>query len=756
MKKRKFVKKLAIIMCLLIIGIIFSMLLYVFLVVKPILNNDYVLDDNGKQTVFYALGGEVIEDNFNRNIKIEDLNDNTINAFLSIEDKDFYKHNGINLKRIAGATLNNIKSRQIKEGASTITQQLVKNKYLSNEKSLKRKIREAFISMKIEKKYTKNEILVDYLNTIYFGNGAYGLNNASRKFFNKSPIELTLSESCVLAGCINSPYNYSPINNIEKSKNRRDLVLKEMYEDDMITKVEYESTVKEDIQLNVPNINGNELYLEYSLDEASKLLNKEKNEILSQGYTIYTYQNNNKQKLLNEIINDDKYYAINDYGNIADSLGMIINNENYSVSAVSGRSKYNLVNFKRQPGSLIKPIFTYAPALEEGIVSPITQINDEKIDIDGYSPNNVGNKFNGYVSVRDSLSNSLNIPTIKITQKLGIEKCKEYANKCGIVFSKEDVGYSIALGGLSEGVTLKDIVDSYSVFTSEGDYVNSSFVDKIIDANGVLVYSRKVSRDKVFNADTAYLMTEMLTYASKNGTSKKLKNIPFQIASKTGTVNVKGSNYNTDAYSLGYTTTDTICFWLGNYSMDEEYVLNGNNNGGTYATEMLKDVFLEMYKDKYPNNFKKPDSIIDCNIDSKKLNEDHVVSLANNTPERYIINENFSSRYAPTILSDKFISPEKFYFDIKVADNKIVINFNCFDYNEYSIFKNDKLLYSFSNENINFIFEDDDVINKKKYTYYILARNKYSNLEYITDKKSIYFETDYDTYQLNNFDFIFT
>ena len=363
---------------------------------------------------------------------------------------------------------------------------------------------------------------------------------------------MNLVESATLAGCIKSPSNYSPLNNYDKSNKRKNIVLNEMLKDKLITKEECEIAKQENINIENANIEyANtrfDLYTQYVLDEASNILNTSINNILYGNYKIHTYQDTKIQRILDEKIHDDSYYQKNDYGNIADSLSIIINNKQSTVSAISGQSKYNLINFKRQPGSLIKPILTYAPALEEGLINSKTQILDEKINYNGYSPNNVGNKFYGYVSVENAVAKSLNIPTIKITEKVGLEKCKEYAKKCGIKFNNiEDIGYSIALGGLTDGVTLKEITDSYSVFTNNGNYKKSKFISKIIDINNNTIYNAKVSESKVFEADTSYLMTEMLNYSVKNGTSKKLSSLQFDIAGKTGTVNVSKTNYNTDA-----------------------------------------------------------------------------------------------------------------------------------------------------------------------------------------------------------------
>jgi len=692
-------------------------------------------------------------DNIEKNyVDISDLNKDTINAFISIEDKDFYKHNGLNYKRILKATYNNLKSMSFKEGASTITQQLVKNRFLSNEKTIDRKIKEAYLAIKLEKNESKDKILETYLNTIYFGNGAYGIYHASKVFFNKEPKDLTLSESCILAGSIKAPSLYSPINNIDNSIKRRDLILSEMYEDKYITIDQLISAQNESVNVNINNYNMAseiDLYNEFAIDEACKILNVSKNNIIYGGYKIYTYKDTTTQEILDNHIQNLENYHVNTHGNIADSLSIIINNDDYSVSAISGKSNYNLVNINRQPGSLVKPIFTYAPALEEKEVYPISQILDEKITIDDYSPNNVGNEFYGYVSVKDAISKSLNIPAVKLTETLGIDKCKSYAEKVGINFSKYDNGYALALGGMTNGVSLKEITDAYSVFTSGGNYSKSRFIKQISTADDAIIYTDKLTETKVYNTDTAYLMTNMLDYAVDHGTSKKLAKLPFDVAGKTGTVAVKNTNLNTDAYSLAYTSSHTMSVWLGNYTMNEEYNLEGSNNGGTYATKIILDTFSDMYKDNKPSNFIVPENIVSLDIDAKSLSEDHVVVLGYNIPERYKQTEIFSLSNLPKSHSTKYSNITPFEINIETNKNSCVISFNTFDYITYEIYRkqngNNTLLHSVNNSNGIFEFVDTEIEVNKLCTYYVIAKSKFADTTFKTNEKSIKIIKDYNT-----------
>ncbi|MBR4745432.1 MAG: transglycosylase domain-containing protein, partial [Clostridia bacterium] len=318
-------------------------------------------------------------------------------AFISIEDKNFYNHNGVNYKRILKALYNNIKSHKIVEGASTITQQLVKNTHLTTEKTFKRKIKEIYLAKKIEDAYSKDEILELYLNVIYFGNGNYGIENASNYYFGVSASELTINQAAVLAGMIKSPKNYDPLNNCENCKKRRNLVLKEMLKDGKITNDIYQESINKEIKVvdNKDSIDNNSQYVKASISEACKILNTTEQNIAFNNYKIFTYYDDDVQSTLVETINNNDYYEKNEHGNIADGLGIVINNNTGGIEAFAGKSNYNLSNVKRQPGSAIKPILVYAPALDNGTISPMTQLLDESINIDGYTPHNVGGDNHG-------------------------------------------------------------------------------------------------------------------------------------------------------------------------------------------------------------------------------------------------------------------------------------------------------------------------------------------------------------------------
>lgn len=628
------------------------------------------------------------EDNeINRNFaKIDELSADTKNAFISIEDKSFYSHHGVNYKRIAKAMLNNIKSRSLKEGASTITQQLVKNTQLTSEKTFERKIKEVALAQKIEAKYSKDEILQNYLNIIYFGNNCYGIENAANYYFSKHAKELNLEESAMLAGLIKSPAKYSPIRNKENCINRRNLVLSEMYKDEVISTEDYNKAKNSPLNLSINNERKNKLnsYSQASIDEAEMILGLPARQIALKGYKIYTYQNHDKQEALENAINSQNLET--------DSAGIVINNSNHSIEAYIGDSIFKILDAKRQPGSCIKPILVYAPALNEDIIYPCSQILDEKTSISNYTPKNVGNVYRGYVSAREALSKSINIPAVKVLSYLGIDKGKAYAENMGITFDEKDDNYTLALGGMTYGVSLQQLAGAYSTFANNGYYAAPKFVSFITDKNNRLVYINKPKAQQVLREDCAYLITDMLRTCATSGTAKKLASLNMDIASKTGTVGKSNSKENLDAWNISYTKEQTCGIWIGN--LDNTLI---NYAGGNQPTEIVKQYFASV---KDNSTFTTPESIVEKNIDGTELSENHRIVLANNyIPERYTQKEIFSIFNLPSDVSNKFTSMPKTDFNSKVENNKAIISFNAKDYVTYNFKANDKVLKSISNKN---------------------------------------------------------
>ena len=618
--------------------------------------------------------------------EISTISEDTKNAFISIEDKEFYKHNGVNYKRIVKAMLSNLKAMKFKEGASTITQQLIKNSHLTSAKTFERKITEIALSTKLEKQFSKDEILEQYLNIIYFGNNCYGIEEASEYYFSKPAKELKLEESALLAGMIKSPSKYCPIKHPDNALKRRNLVLSEMEKDGVISADEAVRAKSQPINLEINTEHKNKLnsYSQASIDEAEEILHLPAQQIALQGYKIYTYQNEKLQNDLNDAID-----SVNIESNFA---GIVVDNLSHGVVAFRGDGNYKILDCPRQPGSCIKPVLVYGPALNEDIIYPCTQILDEKTDISGFSPKNVGGVYHGYVSARESLAKSINIPAVKILSYVGIDKAKQYAEEVGINFDEKDEGYCLALGGMTYGVNVLQLAGAYSTFANAGMYSAPKFISFITDKNGKIVYINKPQEKQVFRQDSSYLLTDMLKTCTESGTGKKLAELGMPLASKTGTVGKSGTKQNLDAWNVSYSPNLTCAVWLGN--LDNSPI---DYTGGNQPTQIVKNFYS---KNKESSDFEKPDMIVEKKIDTTELEENHRVVLANDyMPERYTKAEKFSIFNLPKSYSDKFAVAKSPNVTSKVENNEAIMTFVANEYMTYEIYDNSKLVKTLSGQN---------------------------------------------------------
>lgn len=616
------------------------------------------------------------ENTFNgKYIEIEALPEHAKSAFVSIEDKTFYEHKGVNPKRMAKAAINNILSGRMKEGASTITQQLIKNTHLSSEKTFERKIKEIALARKLEKQFSKEEILEMYLNAIYFGNNCYGIESASNYYFSKSAHDLSLEESALLAGMIKSPNAYSPILHPDKALKRRNLVLSEMQKDGKISTQDYISAKDNSLKLNLSSQKQNKLnsYSQACLDEASNLLSLPAKQIALNGYKIYTYQDEEKQKSLEKAI-----AQVDTQEN--DHAGIVLDNDKSAVIAYSGESAYKILEAKRQPGSCIKPILVYGPALNEDIIYPCTQLLDEKTTIADYSPKNVSGTYNGYISARDALAKSVNIPAVKVLSYVGIDKAKAYAESMGIEFDEKDDSFALALGGMNYGTDLCSLAGAYMTIANGGTYSTPRFISYITDSKNRIIYHHRLENITVLREDSSYLLTDMLRTCAKSGTARKLDELHMDIASKTGTVGKPSSKQNLDAWNISYSPKFTCGVWIGN--LDNTPI---NINGGNAPTQIVKNYFLEQPD---LSHFEKPSSIVEKGIDTTELNENHRIVLANNfIPEKYTQNEIFSCFNLPSDISKRFVEVDSPNVKAQVVNGKALLTFDAKDYLIYEVYR---------------------------------------------------------------------
>ena len=510
-----------------------------------------------------------------------------------------------------------------------------------------------------------------YLNSLYFGNGIYGIKRASYEIFGKKLSELNISECATIAGIIKAPLYYSPLNNIDKATMRRNIVLKEMLEDKNITTYEYNKAINSKIIINNTIIHSklHDKYVKQVIIEASKILGVSTSEVVNGGYNIATYYDANVQKAINNTID-----GLND--NILNYNHTIIvsDNKTCGIQGLSSSDNINIFDDKRQVGSIIKPIAVYLPALEEGIITPSAKYNDSKKSFEDYIPHNYNDYYRGLISIREAVKYSSNVIPVELIDILGVDKSKHYLSKLGI--NLDDNGLSIALGGLSSGISFNDLSSAYTTIANGGYYGTNTCIKHIADSNGNVKYRHNDSKNMVFNASSCYLMQNMLVATAKNGTAKKLAILPYQVASKTGTVaHPTDKNSNIDAYNMSFTSNKTVLSWIGGN-------LPETIQGGGLPTIMARNVYNELYDD-YPHDFAIPDSVKLLSFDKKSYDKDEsiILSNANNTYSDY-----FDIRYLP---QDSLPMPDNIIITYK--DDKLTIKnarLADIEINKYDIFGN--------------------------------------------------------------------
>lgn len=567
------------------------------------------------------------------------------NAFVALEDKRFYSHHGLDFLRIGKAALNNLRSGSLKEGASTISQQLIKNTHLSSEKSFRRKLSEARLALKLEREYTKDEILTMYLNMLYFGSGEYGVKNAAKRFFGKELNLLNNAECAMLAGIVKSPTKYNPINNFEESNKRKDLVLGVMYKEGVIDENEYKAALKYDIIIkNEVNENNMAIYLlKYCIDECEQILSIDKGSLLSGNLRVRTYLDMSAQETLEKAMSSSALTHKNVGGDIPDCAAIVIDNLSRGVKAFYSNCAY-ASEIKRQPGSLLKPLVAFAPAIENGLLSPASIMSDAPRSFTGYAPKNYKDEYYGDISVREALKLSLNIPAVEAMTLVGVENACSYLSRLGMPLTESDLNLSTALGGLTYGVHLRDLAGAYCALANGGTYADVAFIKEIRDKNGKILYSHKPALRRVFGEDTSYLITDMLKDTALDGTAKKLSVLGYEIASKTGTVASADPQFNTDAYNASYTSAETAIFWQGNLSGRADDLLPGVITGGGSPTLFAVNYFRHSPK---PRPFIMPKSVVELNIDKFDLDVGNVTLADKNAPYFAIKKELFSRRFMP-------------------------------------------------------------------------------------------------------------
>jgi len=584
-------------------------------------------------------------------------------AVLATEDIRFYDHHGLDLYRLGGAVLANFRDGFGAEGASTITQQVVKLSFLTHEKTLKRKAQEAWLAMRLEQKYSKQEILEMYLNKIYYANGIYGVKKAAEYYFNKTDLsKLTLAEAALLAGLPQSPNNYNPYDNPESAEKRRNTVLSLMVRHNKISKEEAEEAKKISVTSMLAERKKNtEIPYDSFIDQVIKeVTNLADVNVYEDGLKIYTTLDPKAQSHVEKLLNSENIFTNKEDLQAGIAL---IDTKTGEIRAIGGGRDQDGVTFGfnygtrkvGQPGSSIKPILDYAPAIEYLKWSTYHQLVDEPYSYsDGTPIKNWDSKFEGQMSMRTALARSRNIPALKALQEVGLERAQKFANNLGMEL--DAIYESYAVGGLSKGVSPLQMAGAYSAFGNNGVYIKPHSVRKIVFPDktelNISPEPKAVMKDY-----TAFMITDMLKSVLKSGTGT-LANVPgLNIAGKTGTTNYDEETRRKsglpkgavpDSWFVGYTPNYTAAVWTGFSKRSDTAYLS------TYEQKIPRLLFKELisYVDQNRgDDFKVPKSVVKLPI--KKSSNPPVIA-GKFTPDEDIVYEYFIKGTEPTkVANDK-------------------------------------------------------------------------------------------------------
>ena len=525
-------------------------------------------------------------------VKSEEIPENLKKAFLATEDVRFYEHIGIDYRGVMRAMWENITHRAVAEGGSTITQQLARNAYLNQERTFSRKIQEMFLALKIEHRHTKEEILEMYLNQIYFGRGVYGIQAASKYYFNKNVKDLDLNECAMLAGIPKSPNHYSPLNNLEEAQKRKAVVLHQMAKYGFISSSTAQKTAKQEIHLvqSAPKEVGDAYYFINYVKQT--IIDKYGDDGLYKGgLKIYTTLDMDMQRAAEEAMKN--LPEMNEANGLKQPQGALVAIDPHSgyIKAMVGGRGSDMFNraalAERQPGSAFKP-FVYAAALESGY-TPDSIVADTPFTKYGWNPQNYDRNFYGSVPLSSVCAQSLNVATVRVADDIGIDKVIKYAQDMGISTlvlegERNDVNLSTALGGITRGVTPLELTSAYCTFANKGIYAKGTPIVKVLDRDGNVLeeYPNPNNSRRVLKEETAANLDSMLQGVVSHGTGTRA-NIGGHVAGKTGTT----SDYH-DAWFVGYVPDLVVGVWIGT---DDNQPM-GSMTGGTLPADIWR-IFMK-------------------------------------------------------------------------------------------------------------------------------------------------------------------
>lgn len=574
-------------------------------------------------------GAELSNSEKYKYVPFSEIPNDLINAFIAIEDKRFYSHKGIDLKRSAHAIVNYMFGKG-DFGGSTITQQLVKNITGNNAPEIKRKISEAFSALDLEKKYDKTQILEAYLNVINLSDGCRGIGAAAEYYYSKNPNELSLDECATIAAITNNPSKYNPKTHPETNKKRRNIILNEMLKQGYITKEEYNTAINAPISLNISesknNTQINSWYIDTVIEDVTGDLSlkmgitkqKASQLLYSGGLNIYTAIDEEIQGILDGYFSNIYNFPIDEKGNIPQSSMIMIDPYNGDILAVAGavgkKQGNRIQNFatdtKRPTGSAIKPLSVYAPAIDKGLINWGSIVEDSPIKVSPNGtpwPQNAVKTYYGNVNIKFAIEHSLNTVAVKVLEMLGNKYSFDFLTeklKINSLNPSKDMGSaSLALGQMSNGITLRELTAAYSIFEN-GTMSKPRSYYKVTDSRGNIILDNRSEQERVISKESAAIMTKMLQTVVESGTAKEgiTINEITEVAGKSGT-----TQNNCDRYFVGYTPELLGGVWFG-----YEYPQNLEKFGGNLSVYIWDEVMREIInKTDYGNkkSFIIPDTV---------------------------------------------------------------------------------------------------------------------------------------------------
>ncbi|MDK2888236.1 MAG: penicillin-binding protein [Thermoanaerobacter sp.] len=616
---------------------------------------------SGASTSIYDQNGELVARVGEENrvpVDLKEIPEHVREAFLAIEDVRFYQHHGVDLRGIIRAAWTDITGGRIQEGGSTITQQLVKLSFLTPERTIKRKIQEVILAIITERRYTKDEILEMYLNKVYFGAGAYGIQSAAETYFDKPARDLTLSEGALLAGLIQAPSAYDPFVNPEAAKKRRDLVLDNMVKYNFITAEEaaqaraipLEEMLKPGGKQQYPY----PFFIDYVTEQLVNRYGTE--QVFKGGLHVFTTLDPAIQEAAEKAMSDPRNYP----ASVRDSQGVlqpegaavvIDPHTGYIKAIVGGREHTHRLQWNRatmppgrQPGSTFKPIIAYGPAVEYKGMAPASVIDDIPVKYGNYSPRNYDGRYRGLVTMRTAIASSINVVAVRVLMEhVGIASAIKFARGLGINLDPATHGPSMALGGLHEGVTPLQMAAAYSAFANQGIYLEPTAITRVEDASGNVLYEYQPKPVRAMKATTAYLITDMLKTVIESGTGTNAR-IGRPAAGKTGT-----SDQGKDLWFAGYTPELVGVVWIGYdkpRAMPQEF-------GGRYPALIWRQIMSEALKDVPVHQFPRPEGIVTATVDGKSG-----LLPGPNTPPSDLVTDIFARGTVPTRVDNTHVLVE--------------------------------------------------------------------------------------------------